>query len=92
MMVNGYVLGKATSAIGGKLRNIGTQQPDTAPLPYTSSKDGQDWSQDETWTNFPVWDAPNSLAIDKQTRIDWISLKRLIISVQMATKPYWVYW
>jgi hypothetical protein len=37
-VVNGYVLGKATSAIGGKLRNIGTQQPDTAPLPYTSSK------------------------------------------------------
>jgi hypothetical protein len=40
-VVNGYVLGKATSAIGGKLRNI-DQQPDTAPLPYTSSKDGQD--------------------------------------------------
>jgi hypothetical protein len=49
-------LSKATS-IGGKLRNIYDQQPDTAPLPYTSSKDGQDWSQDETWTNFPVWDA-----------------------------------
>jgi hypothetical protein len=27
--------------------------------------------QDETWTNFPVWDAPNSLAIDNKTRIDW---------------------
>jgi hypothetical protein len=54
-----------------KVKNIGTQQPDTAPLPYTSSKDGQDWSQDDTWTNFPVWDAPNSLAIDNKTRIDW---------------------
>jgi hypothetical protein len=50
-VVNGYVLSKATSAIGGKLRNIYDQQPDTAPLPYTSSKDGQDWSQDDTWTN-----------------------------------------
>jgi hypothetical protein len=29
-IVNGYVLGKATP-INGKLRNIVTQQPDTAP-------------------------------------------------------------
>jgi hypothetical protein len=35
-VVNGYVLGKP-HIIGGKLRNS-TQQPDTAPLPYTSSK------------------------------------------------------
>jgi hypothetical protein len=48
-VVNGYVLGKATSAIGGKLRK---KQPDTAPLPYTSSKDGQDWSQDEPGPTF----------------------------------------
>jgi hypothetical protein len=34
-IVNGYVLGKATTPINGKLRNIVTQQPDTAPLPYT---------------------------------------------------------
>jgi hypothetical protein len=51
-----------------KLRNIGSQQPDTAPLPYYT-KDGQDWSQDDTG-NFSIWDAPNSLAIDnKQNRL-----------------------
>jgi uncharacterized repeat protein (TIGR01451 family) len=74
-IVNGYVLGKATTPINGKLRNIATQQPDTAPLPYTSRISGQDWSIDDTWTNYPVWDAPNSLAIDGSTRIDWNIVK-----------------
>jgi hypothetical protein len=72
---NGYVLGKATTTTNGKLRNIGTQQPDTAPLPYTSRIGGQDWSQDDTWTNYAVWDVPNSLAIDGVTRIDWSIVK-----------------
>jgi hypothetical protein len=74
-IVNGYVLGKSISAINGKLRNIGTQQPDTAPLPYTSRVSEQDWSEDDTWTNYPVWDVPNSLAIDGVTRIDWNIVK-----------------
>jgi len=74
-ILNGYVLGKASSVINGKLRNIGTQQPETAPLPYTSRISGQDWSQDDTWTNYPVWDVPNSLAIDGTTRIDWNIVK-----------------
>jgi hypothetical protein len=55
-VVNGYVL-VSHPAIGGKLRNRYSQQPDTAPLPLYFKQDGQDWSQDETWTNFPVWDA-----------------------------------
>ncbi|EIA07102.1 LamG-like jellyroll fold domain-containing protein [Flavobacterium frigoris] len=74
-IVDGYVLGKSVSAINGKLRNIGTQQPDTAPLPYTSRVSGQDWSQDDTWTYYDVWDVPNSLAIDGVTRIDWNIVK-----------------
>ncbi|MGO4818210.1 LamG-like jellyroll fold domain-containing protein [Flavobacterium sp. W22_SRS_FP1] len=74
-IVNGYVLGKATSAKDGKLRNISTQQPDTAPLPYTSRISNQDWSTDDTWTNYPVWDAPNGLAIDGSTWIDWNIVK-----------------
>jgi hypothetical protein len=73
-IANGYVLGKATTPNNGKLRNILTQQPDTAPLPYTSRISG-DWSQDETWTNYSVWDVPNSLAIDGSTRIDWNIVK-----------------
>ena len=74
-IVNGYVLGKSISAINGKLRNIGTQQPDTAPLPYTSRISNQDWPQDDTWTYYDVWDVPNSLAIDGTTRIDWNIVK-----------------
>jgi hypothetical protein len=73
-IANGYVLGKTTTPNNGKLRNILTQQPDTAPLPYTSRISG-DWSLDETWTNYPVWDVPNSLAIDGSTRIDWNIVK-----------------
>jgi hypothetical protein len=57
-----------------KVKKFLTQQPDTAPLPYTSRISG-DWSQDETWTNYPVWDVPNSLAIDGSTRIDWNIVK-----------------
>jgi hypothetical protein len=68
---DGYLLGKTITPINGKLRNIGTQQPETAPLPYTTRVGGQDWSTDNTWTNFPVWDVPNSVAIDGTTRIDW---------------------
>jgi uncharacterized repeat protein (TIGR01451 family) len=74
-IVNGYVLGKTSAPINGKLRNIGTQQPDTAPLPYTSRISNQDWSQDDTWTYHNVWDVPNSLAIDGITRIDWNIVK-----------------
>jgi hypothetical protein len=55
----------------GRLRNINSAQQETAPLPYTSRVDGQDWATDDTWTNFNVWDAPNSLGIDGATPIDW---------------------
>lgn len=74
-IVNGFVLGKSTTAINGKLRNIGTQQPDTAPLPYTSRISNQDWTQDDTWTYYSVWDVPNSLAVDGVTKIDWNIVK-----------------
>jgi hypothetical protein len=74
-VVSGSLLGKSTTLINGKLRNIGQQQPDTAPLPYTSIVSGQDWSQGNTWTNYTVWEAPNSLAIDGKTRIDWNIVK-----------------
>jgi hypothetical protein len=43
----------------GRLRNILLNNL-TQPLPYTSRISGQDWSVDDTWTNYPVWDAPNN--------------------------------
>ncbi|OUR97738.1 hypothetical protein A9Q86_16130, partial [Flavobacteriales bacterium 33_180_T64] len=57
--------------IRGRLRNINSAQQETAPLPYTSRVDGQNWASDNTWTNFSVWDAPNSLGVDGVTPIDW---------------------
>ncbi|MCK7591835.1 HYR domain-containing protein, partial [Subsaxibacter sp. CAU 1640] len=57
--------------INGKIRNVNSAQQETAPIPYTSRVDGQLWQTDNTWTNFPVWDTPNSLGIDGTTPIDW---------------------
>jgi hypothetical protein len=62
-------------AISGKLRNMNSSQQETAPIPYTSRVDGQEWATDNTWTNFPVWDAPNSIGIDGTTPIDWNIVK-----------------
>uniref|UniRef100_UPI0019539033 LamG domain-containing protein n=1 Tax=Psychroserpens algicola TaxID=1719034 RepID=UPI0019539033 len=61
----------AYKGIRGRLRNINSAQPNTAPLPYTSRIDGQNWATDNTWTNFSVWDAPNSVGVDGSTLIDW---------------------
>nr|WP_321234058.1 LamG-like jellyroll fold domain-containing protein [uncultured Psychroserpens sp.] len=61
----------AYKGVRGRLRNINTSQQETAPLPYTSRVDGQDWATDNTWTNFTVWDAPNSIGVDGATPIDW---------------------
>ncbi|NNK88883.1 MAG: T9SS type A sorting domain-containing protein, partial [Flavobacteriaceae bacterium] len=57
--------------IAGRLRNINSSMPQTAPIPYTSRVDGQLWATDNTWTHFDVWDPPNSLGIDGTTPIDW---------------------
>ena len=60
----------AYKGVGGRLRNINSSMPQTAPLPYTSRVDGQNWGTDNTWTNFQVWDPPNSNGVDG-TAIDW---------------------
>ncbi|WP_400078446.1 LamG-like jellyroll fold domain-containing protein [Winogradskyella sp. R77965] len=70
MNVNcGYL--SADKGTTGRLRNMSSSQQNTAPLPYTSRVDGQNWATDNTWTNFNVWDAPNSLGVDGTTSIDW---------------------
>jgi trimeric autotransporter adhesin len=71
---NGYMLDKATSSIEGKLINIYTPQPETAPLPYTSGANGA-WETDATWTHHDVWDVPCSFGIDSSTKIDWNIVK-----------------
>ncbi len=67
---NGNLLDIASNSINGKLKNIYTSQDETAPIPYTSRIDGN-WETDNIWTNYPVWDVPNSIGIDAATKIDW---------------------
>ncbi|MCO4823039.1 MAG: T9SS type A sorting domain-containing protein, partial [Flavobacteriaceae bacterium] len=55
--------------VSGRLRNITSSQQETAPLPYTS-RANQLWTTDDTWTNFSVWDIPNSTGINGDP-IDW---------------------
>ncbi|WP_323789520.1 LamG-like jellyroll fold domain-containing protein, partial [Psychroserpens sp.] len=71
MDVNCGYLSANAGNIRGQLRNMNSIQPDSAPLPYTSRVNGQEWNTDNTWTNFNVWDAPNSIGIDGITPIDW---------------------
>ena len=73
-IVNSFVLDKATTIANGKLRNINRQQPETAPLPYTTKNNG-DWTNrtaSTPWTyGDSVWDYPNSFGINGTTKIDW---------------------
>jgi hypothetical protein len=71
---NGYLVDKSGNSKNGKLKGIYVQEPDTAPLPYTSGANGN-WETDATWTNYPVWDVPNSIGIDGTTKIDWNIVK-----------------
>ncbi|MBC5841314.1 T9SS type A sorting domain-containing protein [Flavobacterium sp. F-380] len=73
-ILNGNVLGKSLTAIQGRLINIGTPQPETAPLPYTTAANTA-WETSSTWTNGSVWNIPNTLAIDGSTYIDWNIVK-----------------
>jgi len=71
---NGYLIDKSGNSKNGKLKGIYVQEPDTAPLPYTSRVDG-DWEQDNSWTNYDVWDVPYSIGINGSTKIDWNIVK-----------------
>lgn len=71
---NGYLLDKSTSVTNGKIKNIYTPQPETAPLPYTS-RNNDTWETDNTWTYYDVWDTPYSVGIDSSTKIDWNIVK-----------------
>ncbi|MFV5699430.1 LamG-like jellyroll fold domain-containing protein [Flavobacterium sp. ZT3R17] len=73
-ILNGYLIDKSGNSKNGKLKGIYIQEPDTAPIPYTSGANGN-WETDATWTNYPVWDVPYSLGIDGTTKIDWNIVK-----------------
>lgn len=73
-LVNGYILDKTPNARNGRLLNITTPQPETAPLPYTSKSDGA-WEATNTWTHGDVWNIPNTTGINNSTFIDWNIVK-----------------
>ena len=73
-ILNGYLVDKSGNTKNGKLKGIYVQEPDTAPIPYTSGANGN-WETDATWTNYQVWDVPNSIGIDGTTKIDWNIVK-----------------
>ena len=73
-ILNGYLVDKSGNSKTGKLKGIYVQEPDTAPIPYTSRANGS-WETDATWTNYDVWDVPNSFGIDGTTKIDWNIVK-----------------
>ncbi|SEB06890.1 Por secretion system C-terminal sorting domain-containing protein [Flavobacterium gillisiae] len=73
-VLNGFLVDKTSNLRNGKLIGIVTAQPETAPLPYTSSAHTP-WETSSTWTNGSVWNIPNTLGVDGTTYIDWNIVK-----------------
>ncbi|MHA6279716.1 LamG-like jellyroll fold domain-containing protein [Salinimicrobium sp. CAU 1759] len=69
---NLYPFNDGVNYIGhyGQLKNINTDQNTTAPLPYTTSQNGQWFNNSGTWTHADVWDPPFSPGINN-TKIEW---------------------
>ena len=64
----------AFKGISGRLHNINTSEQQTAPIPYTTRVSNQTWDTDNTWTNYSVWNVPNSKGINNEP-IDWNIVK-----------------
>ncbi|WP_117171952.1 LamG-like jellyroll fold domain-containing protein [Lutibacter oceani] len=73
MNINCGDLAPYKKGVNGRLRNITTGQEQTAPIPYTT-RVNKPWDTNDTWTNFNVWDLPNSNGINN-TPIDWNIVK-----------------
>ncbi|WP_216746170.1 LamG-like jellyroll fold domain-containing protein [Paucihalobacter ruber] len=69
----GYLYPYGGIGVNGKLRNINSPQPNSAPLPYISVRDG-DWMDRTITTPWlygdTVWSYPNSNGVNGQP-IDW---------------------
>jgi hypothetical protein len=68
-VANGITLDETSFKINGILKNIDTNQDNSAPLPYISSSDG-DWNISSTWLRPDVWEYPNANGINGE-KIDW---------------------
>ena len=74
-IVNGKTLDEASSKTDGILKNIDTEQKNSAPLPYYSEADGS-WRDRSTWDtnigneNDKFWDVPHGNGINGK-KINW---------------------
>jgi len=68
-ITNGSIPDLSSSGIDGELKNIKSNQENTAPLPYTSNTNGV-WSNKNTWLRPDVWNYPNGLGINGE-KINW---------------------
>lgn len=73
-LIGGYLIDKTANTRNGRLIGIGTAQPETAPLPYTSSTNNA-WENTSTWTYGNVWSIPNTKGVDNSTFVDWNIVK-----------------
>ncbi len=62
---NGLTIDLASTSVPGVLKNMETNQENTAPLPYISGVDG-DWDKTDrtTWARPDVWNIPNTNGIN----------------------------
>ncbi len=70
----GIAVDQSGNAKNGFPKHINSTQLQTAPLPYTTVRNGtwKDTDASTPWTyGNTVWNAPNSLGIDDATLIDW---------------------
>ncbi|MFC4721072.1 LamG-like jellyroll fold domain-containing protein [Geojedonia litorea] len=78
-VANGYLLANAGTR-NGQMRNITTWQLENSPLPYETDNAGN-WYNTASDASSPwlwghsVWDYPNAIGIDGNTRIDWNIVK-----------------
>ena len=69
---------KSGNSINGSPKNIITNELETAPLPYTTIRDGnwEDSSVSTPWNyGNSVWNLPNSVGVDGVTNVNWNIVK-----------------
>ncbi len=88
-IASGDLIDDSSNAKNGRIRNITTTESQTAPIPYTTIRDGN-WTDNTATTPWTygdsVWDIPNSLGIDGSTKVDWpiVVINKNIVDVDVS--------
>ena len=70
---NGSLKDLSGNSRHGRLKNMTTNQENSAPIPYISKADGK-WTENTTWAHPDVWVPPNSLGVTGE-KITWNIVK-----------------